>query len=73
MKLTELRILSGLFAALVALSTAGGWYLYSTLRTVEKELPVKKIAQHPEQSAVIKSLSHVLTALEAMKIGRAHV
>jgi len=68
MKFTELRIVSVLFAALVALSAAGGWYLYSTLQTVEKELPVKKIARRPKQSAVIKSLSHVLTALEAVRV-----
>jgi len=70
MKITKLRIISVLFAAFVALSAASGWYFYSTLRTVQDELPVKTIAKRPEQSAVITSLSRVKTALEAMMIAK---
>jgi serine phosphatase RsbU (regulator of sigma subunit) len=67
MKLTEFRIVTTLFAALVVLSAAGGWYLYSALRTVQRGLPVKQIAKRPEQSAVITSLSRVSNALETLR------
>ena len=68
MKLTDLRVVSSLFVGFVVLSGACGWYFYSTLRTVEKELPVEKIAKRPEQSAMITSLSRVSTALEAVRV-----
>ena len=67
MKLTQFRIITILFAALVILSAAGGWYLYSALRSVQQGLPVKQIAKHPEQSAVITSLSRVSNALETLR------
>jgi signal transduction histidine kinase len=70
MKITKLRIISVLFAAFFAISATGGWYLYSTLRTVQKELPVKTIAKRPEQSAVITSLFRVKTALEAVMVNQ---
>jgi signal transduction histidine kinase len=65
MKITKLRIISVLFSAFVVLSAASGWYFYSTLRTVQEELPVKTVAKHPEQSAVRTSLLRVQTALES--------
>ena len=67
MKVTEFRIVITLFAALVILSAAGGWYLYSALRTVQKGLPVEQIAKRPEQSAIITSLSWVSNALETLR------
>ena len=66
MKKNEMRIVFVLFVAFVALSAGGGWYLYSTLQTVQRELPVERISQRPEQSAVITSLSRVKTALEVV-------
>ncbi len=62
-----LRIISTLFAAIVALAAAGGWYLYSTLRDVETELPVETLAQHRELSGLIQSLSRLSNTLEAAK------
>ncbi len=67
MKLTEFRIVSTLFAALVILYAAGGWYWYSTLWTVQRGLPVEQIAKRPEHSAVITSLSRVSNAFEALR------
>ena len=67
MKFTEMRIVSILLAAFVMLSAAAGWYFYSTLLTVQRALPVEIIGRRPEQAALITSLSHVSTALEAVK------
>ena len=68
MKLTSFRAASILFATLVALAAAGGWYLYSTLRTVETALPIQTIARHREQSALIESLASLSTAIESLGI-----
>ena len=62
-----LHLIVALFAAFVALAGAGGWYVWSTLKSVETALPLTTLEQHRGLSGLIDSLSRVTTTLDAAR------
>lgn len=63
-----LHVIVALFSAFVALAGAGGWYVWSTLKSVETALPLTTLEQHRGLSGLIQSLSRVATALDAARV-----
>ncbi|MFC2105048.1 ATP-binding protein [Candidatus Bipolaricaulota bacterium] len=57
-----------LLAAFAALIIAGNWYVWSTLRRVEKALPVTTLSEHRGMSSLIQGFSELMTSLDAVRM-----
>ncbi|MFC2108733.1 ATP-binding protein [Candidatus Bipolaricaulota bacterium] len=68
MRNLRLRMSLILLAVFAALIIAGNWYVWSTLRRVEKALPVTTLSEHRGMSSLIQGFSELMTSLDAVRV-----
>ena len=66
--MTSFRLITIIFVLFAAIVSGGGWYAWSSLRSIQTELPVTTLAEHRDLTSLLDGLSRLSDSLKALSL-----